>query len=437
MSSYEIAIAAFLFVTSAVAQQTTAIIPSSSAGAQTNAAQGTFPGEKKVLRLEDALELAQKNNPQLRAAAAITSGARAAIQSARAYTNPQFDIQYGHQYGRDIATPGVPGLLQHYGGTQLIEIPRERRTRIEAAKIAAKQSSFGESSALLSVQGEVKRSFYEVLHRKEEVHHAEENLALVEDLRRRVEVQVNVGEVGRLELIRAEAEKARAQTLVKNAQVELVAAIAALRAVIGLSPDASIDPEGNLDVPIVLPPLDVVRQEALGKHPDLAQAQAGVDRAQAVLENQKALRIPQPSLYGEYERQPDLGYYRLGVSVPLPLWNQRKGQIQEAKAAVEVARADVSQRRFALIAALERFYGQYELANQQATVLETASLKQAQSAVEAAQAAYRFGERGIMEVLDAQRVLQSVRGDLLNAQFERQFALINLEQLGAVTIGSK
>ena len=46
-----------------------------------------------------------------------------------------------------------------------------------------------------------------------------------------------------------------------------------------------------------------------------------------------------------------------------------------------------------------------------------------------AEAAYRFGERGILDVLDAQRVLRGVRADLLQARFQLQTARISLEQL--------
>ena len=77
------------------------------------------------------------------------------------------------------------------------------------------------------------------------------------------------------------------------------------------------------------------------------------------------------------------------------------------------------------------------MADQQVTSLQSGSLRAAETAVEAAKAAYRFGERGIVEVLDAQRVLQSVRGDLLDAQFARQSALVDLEELGAMSPGAR
>ncbi|NBW48459.1 MAG: TolC family protein, partial [Betaproteobacteria bacterium] len=44
-------------------------------------------------------------------------------------------------------------------------------------------------------------------------------------------------------------------------------------------------------------------------------------------------------------------------------------------------------------------------------------------------AAWRFGERGILDVLDAQRVLRSLRADLIQARYEAQAALIELERL--------
>ena len=51
-----------------------------------------------------------------------------------------------------------------------------------------------------------------------------------------------------------------------------------------------------------------------------------------------------------------------------------------------------------------------------------------------AEAAYRLGERGILDYLDAQRVFRSVSIDYLNARFDRQTALIDLERLRATEL---
>jgi outer membrane protein, heavy metal efflux system len=288
----------------------------------------------------------------------------------------------------------------------------------------------------LSVTADVKHAFYSALRQQEEIDHAEENLKLVEDLHHRVEVEVGVGEKGRLELTRAEAELARARFAVHSAQIEYANSIAILRATIAAAPDAPLDPVGTVEPRVTLPPLAQLREQVLRKHPAIARSQAELQSNKTALAHERSLRIPQPTAFAEFENQPDLRFWRTGVSIPLPLFDRRKGQIDEAKAGIEQSQAVLNQRRLEITSALERAYEQYQLADQQATSLEAGSLHAAETAVDAARSAYRFGERGIVEVLDAQRVLQSVRGDLLDAQFARQAALVDLEELGAVAPGA-
>jgi outer membrane protein, heavy metal efflux system len=282
----------------------------------------------------------------------------------------------------------------------------------------------------LSVVADVKRAFYEVVHRKEQLANAQDNLALVEDLRRRVSVEVQVGEKGKLELTRAEAELARARAAVNSADVAVARARAMLKAVMGAPANQSFDTQGAAVGRTDLAPLPELRQQVFANHPALVEADSRIAQSKSVIDNERAKRIPQPTVSGEYERQPDQTFFRLGVTVPLPVWDKRKGPIAEAQAAVKRSEADARQRQLEIMAALERSYDQYEINDQQVQSIQ-ASLREAEAAVEAARSAYRFGERGILEVLDAQRVLQGVRTDLLDALFARQSALIDLEELGA------
>jgi cobalt-zinc-cadmium efflux system outer membrane protein len=213
--------------------------------------------------------------------------------------------------------------------------------------------------------------------------------------------------------------------------VQVANARALLKATIGTSSSDTLDAEGTLGEARRIQSLQELRKEVLANHPALAQANTQTNRAHTLVQQEQARRIPQPNVFGEYERQPDISFYRFGVTVPLPLWDRRKGPIAEAKAQVERSQALTQQRRLELIAALESAYDQYEISNEQVEALQAGSLREAKAAVDAASAAYKFGERGILEVLDAQRVLQGVRSDLLDALFARQTALIDLEELGA------
>lgn len=413
------------------AQAPTGGIPNApGAAGSPNAPAPLEPG--KPVTLDIVVARASTASPRLLEAASQTQQIRAGVRTARAYTNPSVEVFQGRQYSRPILTPGVPGLLQHYAAYQTVEVPSERRARIRAAELSAEASGFGQQGITLSVVADAKQAFYGTLKRREEIEHAQENLRLVDDLRRRVQVQVNVGEVGGLELTRATAEQARAQFAVDSAQLQYEQSIAVLRAAIAAEPDDAIDPRGALEPRRALPPKAEALARVLATHPSLQQSRKDTEAAGATLERQKRLRIPQPVLFAEFENQPDLRFWRSGVTVPLPLFDRRRGPIEEAKATLARTDAVTRQRRLELTSALDRAYEQYQLTDKQATSLESGSLRAAERAVEGAQAAYRFGERGIVEVLDAQRVLQSVRGDLLDAQFARQAALVDLEELGAV-----
>jgi len=400
--------------------------------AQASAADPQSPIAGPKLTIDQALELAEKYSPILSGASAQVAGARAAIQTASAYINPRIYTFQGKQSSRPVANPGVPGLLQQYGVSQMIELPNVRRTRIRVADLGRASSEIGMAVIRRAVRADVKHAFYDVLRRREEISHAEENLQLLEDLRRRTRVQVNVGEAAKLELTRAEAEIAMGQNAVKTARLFYVAGLSALRAAVSAPLADNFFPEGTLDTSVSLPELDKAREDMLANHPVMVQARTEVERAKAQMESEKAQRLPEFSLDASYSIQPDLRYSQFGFSIPIPLVNRRKGPIAEAAAAVTRTEATLNQHRLELTASLESAYGQYLVADQQVKAFEAGALRQANAAVEAARAAYRLGARGIIEVLDAQRVLQRVRGDLLDAQYERENAFINLQELGAV-----
>jgi cobalt-zinc-cadmium efflux system outer membrane protein len=391
------------------------------------AQDGPQPAPAETLTLPQVLELSERFNPQLRASFAGRDGAQAAIITARAYPNPISNYMAGPQSRR---LPGAePGLLQRFAGQQPLEWPDVRKSRILAAQIGLESSGFALEDTRLAVRAEVQSAFYTILRRRGELALAQETLRLIEDLQRRVQVQVDVGEAARLELTRAEAEVATAQALVNTARLRYLNAVATLRAVVSAPLPPNFEVQGQLDPPAILPALNELRPAALARHPLIAQAEADVRRARAVRENEVASRKPPPELVGEYELQPDLKFYRFGINLPIPIWNRREGPIAEAVALENRAEAILDFRRLELTAALERAFGQYQVANEQVMAFEKGVLQEAEAALRAAEAAFRFGERGIIEVLDAQRVLRTVRTEFLNAQFDRQAAAIELERL--------
>jgi cobalt-zinc-cadmium efflux system outer membrane protein len=283
----------------------------------------------------------------------------------------------------------------------------------------------------------VKQAFHDVLRRQEESRLGAENHALLLLIRNRVKIKVEVGEAPRYELVKSEAEALAAESAARSADLRVTQARDRLRALIG-APLAALAEgfEVAAEPPLAaeLPELDELRRDLLARQPLLKVAEAETRRAQARVEQERASRLPQLTLKLSAERDPDMNQWRVGVALPLPLWNRREGPIGEAVAAMQRAEAEARQIHLGLLAELDQAYGRYQIARRQVKTFESGLMKEAENAMKVAEAAYRFGERGILDYLDAQRVLRNTRVDYLNARYELQAALIEIERLRATPV---
>jgi cobalt-zinc-cadmium efflux system outer membrane protein len=119
----------------------------------------------------------------------------------------------------------------------------------------------------------------------------------------------------------------------------------------------------------------------------------------------------------------------MGLQVQIPLLDRKEGPIAEQLTELNRMRMMLDGRAAELKQQILQSWKALEIARSRIEALSKGAIKEAESALRVAQSAYRFGERGIIDVLDAQRVLQSVRIDLLEARFQLQAARIQLELL--------
>ncbi|CAE6740733.1 Putative Outer membrane efflux protein, cusC-like [Candidatus Nitrotoga fabula] len=383
-----------------------------------------------ILTLETALRLAATHSPILADIAAQERGAHAALTTARAYPNPDLQLGAGKSLSKFQHIPD--GQNNAAALSQLIELPSVREARrlgAEAGIVAAEASV---SDARINLRTSVKQAFFEVLRRQEELRLAKVNLDLLMQIRDRVKLKVKVGESPRFELVKADVEVLAAQSAVKSAEFRIIQARDRLRAIIGAPLAKNFEVPQEKLLPPDLPELDELRKELLERQPVLKVANAQAQRAEARVQLERNLRIPQPTITVGTNQDPDWKLWQVGVSLPLPLWNRRQGPIGEALAGLERAEAEKRQVNISLLGVLDQAYGRYQIAKNQVKIFETGLLRDAENAMKVAEAAYRHGERGILEFLDAQRVLRTTRLDYLNARYELQAALIEIERLRAI-----
>ncbi|WP_459204481.1 TolC family protein (plasmid) [Ralstonia pseudosolanacearum] len=383
--------------------------------------------------LPQLLELARAGHPALAASRAQVQAAQAGMTTARAWPNPEVEAMTGRQRAR---MPGaVEGRTNSVSITQKLDLPWQRTARMQAADAAFEGSQAQARSSARDLEAQLKLRFYDVLRREAEQRSAREDVTLVEQIRRRVAVRVETGEAPRYELIRGDAELLNAQRTAQAAALRVQQALAELRRAVGAELPAAFDVDAGPDAESAavhnLPPLADLVGSVLATHPDLEADRAAVREAEARLAHERSQRGPSLALRGSVDRQPDLQDSRVGLVVSIPLFDRRDGPVGEAVAGLERARAVLRDRELRMRQAVESAYRQYEIAQSQVGALESGVVKQAESTLRVAEAAYRHGERGILDYLDAQRVFRQARNDLIAARADLRAAAVELDRLRA------
>jgi cobalt-zinc-cadmium efflux system outer membrane protein len=320
------------------------------------------------------------------------------------------------------------------GLIQRLDLPNVRNAREGVAQSNVAYATSEKTVVTSEVRARIKLAYFNVLRRQEESKAAQENNRLVQEIFNRVKVRVDTGEAPRYELIKAETELLNTQRALQAAKLRVIQAKTALsREVGGALPDEFNVADYSVKR-LVLAGADL--KAAIANNPYLRQSQADLVRAQQQLALERSLRTPDVSLRADWDREPDINAARIGVQVTLPIWNQRQGPINVAAAQLAQARNRYDALDYNVKQTLTTSLNEYEIATTQVSALEEGVMRQAEAALKVAEAAYRFGERGILDYLDAQRVYRTTRNDLIAARYEQGAALVELERYTALNLES-
>ena len=376
-------------------------------------------------QLED---LALSGNPALQSAARSVDGAAAAIQTARAYPDPQVEYMAGSTRYRPNVS-GVSGALDSLSISQPLDLPFRRNPRIAAAKAGRDASAAAYRVFENDWIADLRRAYFDVLRRRAEKDNTQQDLSLMQSVYTKIKLRVEQGDAPRIELIRAEADLLNVQ---KNAQAAMLReeqALLQLRAMVGPQLPVDYTVTGQLDQPLPLPPLGGLVDKALAANPTLDQARAQSEQARHRLNYEEAGRLPTVTLRANRQVDREIRQDMIGLNLSIPLWDRRLGPVREAQAQLAQSQLALDAQTYAIRQDLEIALRQYEVAQAQVVALENGVVAQARAAVAVAETAYRAGERGLMDVLDAQRVFRSARADLIASRFELAAAWVDIQRL--------
>lgn len=178
--------------------------------------------------------------------------------------------------------------------------------------------------------------------------------------------------------------------------------------------------------------METLAAQALEQHPSVRRQNKLAEQADHTLRFEREARVPNISLLGSYHREAGDESVTAGLSIPLPLWYRRQGEIQSALGAKHRADAERVRQQNELEQAITEHTQEVRTAQDQLQVFETGLLKQAEQTLTVARTSFRHGAASLLDVLDAQRVYRQTLVEYAQVRADLSIALARLERaLGA------
>jgi len=377
--------------------------------------------------LNQVVQLALQRNPVMTGAEAVLEQSQGQRVTAGAYLNPTITGSAGRGSIRDPST-GVSVTERTITVEQPLEWLGKRAARQRAADAGLAGALAGMEEAKVVLMAEVKAAFFQLLFAQQDAQLARENLKTVEDLVKLINARVSTREAPKFELVKATVELQKSKKDLARADNALLVARAKLNTVTGKALGESFAIQGEFET--VRPGLDLglLTAQALDRHPVLRRQQHVVEQAEFTIEQERASRMPNVAVFGQYHREAGDESVTGGLSVPLPIWYRRQGEIGAAMGAHRRTQAERARMQQELEQTITQHFQEVRTAQAQMQVFEQGLLFQAKEAFDIAQFSFRYGATSLLEVIDAQRVNRQTLLEYAQARAEHSIALARLER---------
>jgi cobalt-zinc-cadmium efflux system outer membrane protein len=378
---------------------------------------------REVVTLEEALSLFGQNSPGLHLARSRLRAALGGIRQGRALPNPQMAIT--HEALGDYSE-------SYLNLTQQMDFLWEtgnRGARAEALGSRARAEFLADSIRLVS---EVRQAYIDAWQRRETVAAYRRSDDVMGEMLASAEARFSEGDLAGYDLRRLRFETLQFGRRTALAELDLEEAERRLGSFL-------VDSDGSRRFSVE----DLVITEiggrlegdllarALANRPEIRSAESFVDALEAAAGLARSSVLRGTSVTGGLKRQADgsEGVF-LGLALPLPFADRRKGAVDAAQAEVLAAESEVDLLRRSIAQQVSLASARLQIAQRQQELLGPTGGEEAQELLAIARLSFAEGEMRAVDVLDATRAFveaqlmeSQVQGGLWKAYFELEQAV--------------
>ena len=378
-----------------------------------------------TLTLDAALARTLAESPPLRSARLEVEARRALAAQAGRLPNPVLDAE-----AENIGSSGPEEAVVTVAVGQFVELGGDRRARGRLASREADLAAAGAALRELELAARARTRYAEAVAAQARLRLARAAVDLTAAALAATTEQVDAGDRSPVDQTRAEVALAETEAEAAQAKAARLAAFAHLAALWAEAPD--FDAVEALPPPRAVPAFDVLAEQ-LGKSAALAVWDVETERREASVEVEEARRIPDVTVSAGYRRFTATGGGAavVGLTVPLPVFDRNGGAVAAARIRLRAADAEREGALAEARAALAEAHGTLAAAFAAATAFSAEVIPRAEDVAARIEEGYRAGKFTLLDVLDAQRTLASVRARYADALAAYHTAAADVERLTA------
>lgn len=412
--------------------------PGATSAIDQNATREQSPSRYSI---EQANELALRNNPEIKAAVRRLSLAETKILTAGSLDDPMFMYR---DWGTPLERPWdlnqaqqMFALQQTFPGSG----KRMARTRLAKDDVEVEHAELDSLKQEISLR--VRKSFVDLLRNADEMRLHEKQAALLRDALATATSKYTVGQAPQVDVLRAQILETRLKDHLIQLEQERDLAQAELNTLMGIDPSDPIEVIGKYRTVNQLPPILELEKTALDRRPDLAGLATQIKETEHQTDLAKLAFKPDFTVALGYMLNSTGSNYRNNYmaefTMGLPWLNREKHQneIKQANVATEVSKAELEARRAAVFLEIETALAKARAAQKSMKLYRDTLTPQAEATFQAAVAAYQNDRSDFLNLIDSETMLLDVDTSFFKEAAELDARLADLERaVGAPVVSA-
>ncbi len=409
----------------------------SSCRAPTCLSEDISPASSAVLNLREVLDIAKRENPEIRAAWERWQASRARITQESYPEKPRFDLE--RMYAPRSSEFFSDAEEKNWAITQEIPFPTKFVLR---GNVAEKEASMLEATVEakeLEILSRVKTAYAMLFLSRHTIHIFEENADLMRRFSKITETKYAAGKAPQGAALKAQVELSKMLNTLVTLHQEEETNRAMLNTLLNRPPDSPLGiPEDPHPTAIMLR-YDEVAELALRRRPDLKEAKFSLEKSESALSLSRSDYLPDIML--QY-RQRDVRGARdsqdVIIGFSFPLWFQKQGAgVKEAEANLKMARAEYQTLKNMTLFDVKNLYVKVQTAFRLIELYRTSVLPQAEQALQVGDAGYQADKMTFIDLLDAVRSLLNFRMEYYQYLADYEQFLAELERVVGIDLQEK